>query len=160
MTNLFKSKILIFFASLFLVVTCYASVSLYSAKNLRTIEGKLINMEKYRGKWVIINYWADWCGPCMKEIPQLNEFYRAHQGKDAVIFAVNYDQQPANQLKQTIQKMGIEYPSIIGNVASELELGDMPVVPATYIFSPDGELTYKLFGEQSKRSLERKMNLN
>lgn len=159
MNGFFKKIIFIFFLSV-LLTPCYAEQPLlYDAKNLREIDGKTINMKAYKGKWVIINYWADWCGPCANEIPQLNAFYRAHQNKDAVIFAANYDQQPAKQLKETIKNMQIEYPSIIGNAAAELNLGDMRVVPATFIFAPDGRLAYKLFGEQTKRSLERKMDL-
>ncbi len=160
MTKIYKQIFILFFSIFFITSAFAEQPSLYSAKNLRDIDGNVIDMSAYKGKWVILNYWADWCGPCADEIPQLNEFYRAHQNKDAVLFAVNYDQQPTRQLKQTIQQMKIEYPSLIGNAAQQLQLGEMAVVPATFIFSPDGELKYKLFGEQTKRSLERKMDLD
>ena len=66
---------------------------------LRDINGHSFHFSDLRGKWVFINYWATWCGPCKKEIPQLNQFYESNKQKDVVVFGVNYDQVPSKEIK-------------------------------------------------------------
>jgi thiol-disulfide isomerase/thioredoxin len=120
---------------------------------LHPLNGAPISFSSLRGQWVVINYWASWCEPCRREVPEFNEFYHAHQNDNVKIFAVNYDQLPDKQLKELIKNMNIQYTSLETDPASELGLGDIPGLPATFIFSPDGRLVKKLFGEQTEKSL-------
>ena len=66
------------------------------------------NME---GNWILINYWADWCPPCIKEIPEINSFAKLHP--EVIVLAYNFDRLEEDDLRQQIKKFGINYPSLI-----------------------------------------------
>lgn len=122
---------------------------------LVTLDGESIAFEALKGQWVIINYWASWCAPCMQEIPQLNAFYHSHKGHGVKIYGVNFDQFESSELKRTIAKMGIQFPNLSRDPAHQLGLGEIPGIPMTFVFNPQGKLTQKLFGEQTIESLEK-----
>ncbi len=127
------------------------------AGEVEDINGEIIQLADYRGKWIVINYWASWCEPCAKEIPQLNAFYQAHQGKDAVVLGVNYDGLPMVDLKILVKKMGINYPILTADPKHLIGIEHVPGLPATYLISPEGKLVKSLFGEQTLTSLEKAM---
>ena len=56
---------------------------------LEDIQGNTHRLEDYRGKWVLVNFWATWCPPCLSEIPQLNSLHNAHKDKDLFLFSIN-----------------------------------------------------------------------
>ena len=118
------------------------------------VEGNLINLSDLRGNWVVINYWASWCKPCYEEIPQLNAFYEAHQKENITILSVSYDQVDNSKLKAIIKKLGIKYPVLVSDPADHFRIKQIPGLPATYVFSPDGKLKQKLFGAQTLVALE------
>ena len=120
---------------------------------LHPINGAPIAFSSLRGQWVVINYWASWCEPCRREVPEFNQFFHALRDDHVKLFAVNYDQLPGKELVELIKNMKIEYTSLETDPATELGLGDIPGLPATFIFSPDGKLVKKLFGEQTEKSL-------
>ena len=121
---------------------------------LRDINGHSFHFSDLRGKWVFINYWATWCGPCKKEIPQLNQFYESNKQKDVVVFGVNYDQVPSKEIKIMAKNLNIDYPTLALDPAKSLGLGDIPGIPVTFLFDPKGVLVKTLYGEQTTKSLE------
>ena len=124
---------------------------------LTEMNGKKIDFESLQGKWVMINYWASWCQPCLDEIHELNTFYR-HNQKKVALFAVNYDALPVQQQQQLIQKYEITYPSLRNDPAKSLELGALVGVPATYVFNPNGQWVDTLYGGQTSNSLNADIN--
>jgi len=129
------------------------------AGEVEDINGNVIQLADYRGKWIIINYWASWCEPCAKEIPQLNAFYQHHQKKDAIVLGVSYDGLPSADLQALVKKMGINYPILTVDPKYKIGIEHVPGLPATYLISPKGHLVKSLFGEQSQASLEKAMHL-
>lgn len=124
------------------------------AVTLQDVNGHKIPFSALQGKWVLINYWASWCEPCLAEIPELNRFYEENKHKNVVLFAVNYEGlSPATQ-KKLIREVGIRYPSL-NDPAEVLQLGDIRGVPVTFIFNPEGQLARALYGGQSARGLKR-----
>ncbi|KTD18796.1 thiol-disulfide oxidoreductase [Legionella lansingensis] len=144
--------------ALIVVFLCLFFSSYIQASNvlLTTIRGQQIPFSSLKGKWVFINYWASWCQPCIDEINELNRFYRQQKHKVA-LFAVNYDMLPRAQQMQLIKKYNIRYPSLQNNPARQLRLGNIPGVPATFVFNPKGELIQTLFGPQTLLSLNEAM---
>lgn len=117
--------------------------------------GNIIDFSQLRGNWVFINYWASWCEPCYTEIPEINAFYNTHKNDHVVVLGVNYDRPDSNDhLLQIIQKMGIEFPTLKSDPTQALKIGDIPGLPATFVFDPKGKLVARLFGEQTQKSLE------
>lgn len=123
-----------------------------AAPVLEKLDGSSVPFSSLRGKWVFINYWASWCGPCVEEIPQLNRFASKYKGK-AHVFAVNYEGLPAAQQRQLSRRFGIGYPSLKVDPADSLQLGDINAVPVTFVFNPQGKLVKKLYGPQTMSSL-------
>lgn len=107
-----------------------------------------------KGKWVFINVWASWCGPCVEEIAELNHFYEATKNKNVAVFAVNYDALPLYKQQRLVRKFSIQYPSLKITTVSQLHLGDLSVVPVTYVFNPQGDLATALYGGQTFRDFK------
>src|SRR5689334_3073620 len=72
--------------------------------------GRFISNSEFKNKWIIVNYWADWCDSCIEEIPELNNFYKNNHDNNILIFGVNYDRLPNPLLRQAIKKTGILFP--------------------------------------------------
>ncbi|KTD36491.1 thiol-disulfide oxidoreductase ResA [Legionella nautarum] len=127
----------------------------YSANAvLKDIRGQSIPFDSLKGKWVLINYWASWCQPCLDEIGELNRFYKKNKDRVA-LFAVNYDSLPLAHQIALIRKHNISYPSLRSSPARDLKLGDIRGVPATFVFNPNGQYKGTLYGEQTLKSLNK-----
>jgi thiol-disulfide isomerase/thioredoxin len=110
-----------------------------------------VNLASARGHWVVINYWAEWCKPCIKEIPEINQLAREQAGLR--VFGVNYDGASGDELQEQVERLGIEFPLLIADPAAELGIQRPGVLPTTLIIRPDGSLAATLVGPQTKESL-------
>lgn len=110
------------------------------------------NIEQYRGHWVVINYWAEWCLPCIKEIPEFNRLATEHSSTLRV-FAVNYDRITGEALQALASRMGIDFNLIEHDPAPLLRLSRPASLPTTYLFNPQGELAAKLVGPQTAEDI-------
>ena len=142
-----------FITALFLL----CSTVMQAATILQPLEGDDIALSSLKGKWVFINYWASWCGPCLEEIPELNRFYEDNKAGNVAVFAVNYDTLPLNKQQRLIRKFDIHYPSLKHNTATALNLGPINVVPVTFVLNPEGELSATLYGGQTIANLKEAM---
>ena len=137
---------------------CLLCVSACSQKPIAyDIEGHAVNLSDLKGKWIILNYWADWCEPCHQEIPQLNSFYQQHKNRDAVVLGINYDGLPTEQLQQLARKDNIRFPLLSSDPRNHWGLQEVTTLPSTFIISPDGNTVKKLLGGQTVKSLEMAM---
>jgi thiol-disulfide isomerase/thioredoxin len=108
-------------------------------------------LEALRGQWVVINYWAKWCKPCLKEIPELNEL---DQGYDSVtVLGVNYDGVTGAELAEQTQQFGVEFVSLGEDPAALLQIPRPVVLPTTIILNPAGAVVQTLVGPQTLESL-------
>lgn len=115
--------------------------------------GKSIQLSALKGKWVIINYWADWCDSCIAEIPELNQFYLHNHNTNIVFYGVNYDQLPLDSLKYAINKVGIEFPVLTEDPNSLLNLGQITAIPVTFILNPEGVVAKTIVGPSTEQHL-------
>ena len=79
--------------------------------DIEVFNGSNTNLANLNGSWVIINYWADWCAPCIKEIPELNDF--AAENKDLKVYTFNFDQLEIDDLEPIAKRFNILVPSLI-----------------------------------------------
>lgn len=107
--------------------------------------------EKYLGQWLVVNYWAQWCTPCIKEIPELNALARTYQ--QVVVLGVNFDGATGETLQAQMDKFGIDFPVILQDPSGLLGLDKPSVLPTTLILNPDGKLVHNLAGPQTLESL-------
>ena len=120
-----------------------------------TTDGKAIKFSDLQGKWVFINYWATWCSTCYKEIPEFNAFYEAHKTENIVVLGVNYDQLSEAQLKDTLTKLHMLYPNFLNDPKAELNIDNIPGLPATFVISPEGKHLEPIYGEMTQARLEK-----
>ncbi|MBL4583872.1 MAG: TlpA family protein disulfide reductase [Pseudomonadales bacterium] len=115
--------------------------------------GQTGRFQDFQGKWLVINYWAEWCEPCREEIPEFNLFAKQHADTTEV-FAISYDSLSAQELAEQANRMGIEFRVLTQDPSVFLGFKKPQVLPATYIFKPDGSFYKELLGPQTQESLE------
>ncbi len=120
---------------------------------LHDTNGGSIDVSTLKGKWVVLNYWADWCDICMKETSELNNFYSHSQNKNIVLYGVNYDHMPLDELKAAMARIHISYPVIQEDPTQVWPLEVVDVLPVTYIIDPRGKVVKRILGASTEASL-------
>ena len=121
---------------------------------LPDVDGQMQSLDQYQGKWVIVNYWATWCGTCMKELPDLVAMHENNKDKDIVVVGVNFETIGNEQLKSFVEKLSIPYPVLRSEPVPVTALGKVPALPTTYIVDPDGMVVAGEVGLVSRQNLE------
>jgi len=121
---------------------------------LTDLQGTEHSLADYRGKWVIVNYWATWCPPCLKEIPELEFFHKKHKNLDAVVWGVNREEISLVELKAFVTKLHINYPLFQVLPDSVSALGPVRDIPTTYLVSPEGKVVARHVGLVTLKKLE------
>jgi len=116
-------------------------------------EGHAVQLSKLKGKWVILNYWADWCNACVQEIPELNRFYQNIKGKNIVFYGIDNDELSLDDLKSSILSVSIKYPVLISDPGYAWHLDNVAVIPTTFILDPYGHLVKVITGPNTESSL-------
>lgn len=105
-----------------------------------------------QGKHVVVNYFAEWCAPCLRELPELNEFHHSY-GDQVQLFGVSFDGLDNAALAALRKKYEIEFPLIQNEPLPQLPFAQPNMLPATYVITPTGEVKGPLLGEQTIASL-------
>jgi len=121
---------------------------------LRDLSGKPVHLSDFRGKWVVVNYWATWCGPCREEMPELDSFHQAHKNSDAVVLGVNLEDIEPQAIEEFLKKDPVSYPILPDQPRDSGPLGSIPGMPTTYVVSPQGEVAAWQVGGITRKLLE------
>ncbi|MDB4661899.1 TlpA family protein disulfide reductase [Gammaproteobacteria bacterium] len=119
--------------------------------DIDVFNGKDTSLEKLKGQWIVVNYWADWCAPCIKELPELLEF--AEENNDVLVYVFNFDELDAEDLAPVAERFNLKLPSLISHPREIWGIETPPAVPATFFISPEGVLVKSLFRPQTKDNL-------
>lgn len=114
--------------------------------------GRTHRLADARGHYVVLNFWATWCVPCIQEIPEIAEFQRAHP--EVEVIGVAQDVQDAAKVKQFAQKVKHTYPLVLSDDAVESQLGAPRALPTTRVYDPHGKLVYDQPARITRRQLE------
>ena len=114
-------------------------------------------LQDLRGQWVVINYWAQWCKPCIEEIPELNAVDQAYD--HITVLGVNYDGATGQELEEQQKRLGLAFASLPNDPSAQLNIPRPVVLPTTLILDPEGQLVTTLVGPQTKQSLLQAMEL-
>ena len=143
MMSSMKTKIITLLC-LFIIFGCQKN-------DIEVFNGSNTSMEKLQGQWIVVNYWADWCAPCIKEIPELVDF--AHENSDILVYAFNFDELDSEDLAPVAKKFKVDIPSLISHPREIWGIETPPAVPATFFIDPNGVLVKSFFRPQTKDSL-------
>jgi thiol-disulfide isomerase/thioredoxin len=133
------------------VATLLAATAAH-AFDLADTTGKAHRLADYKGRWVVVNFWATWCVPCIQEIPEIAEFARTYPR--VAVIGVAMDAENPGKVKQFAQKTGHDFPLVLANDAVEKQLGEPKALPTTRIYDPTGKVVYDRPGRVTVKSLE------
>jgi thiol-disulfide isomerase/thioredoxin len=118
------------------------------------LTGEKHKLSDYKGKWVIVNFWATWCPPCRHELPDLSDYHL--ENEDAVVIGVNYEPGVKDEkLKKFTDVYLISYPITRVNDDIISELGEPRGLPTSIIISPEGDIAKRITGMVDERSLNK-----
>ena len=116
--------------------------------------GQLQSLDQYKGKWLVVNYWATWCTTCLKELPDLASFHENNKDRDAVVVGVNFEDINMEELSTFIEDKSIPYPILSSKPVPVTPIGKVPALPTTYIINPEGNVVAGDVGIITQQDLE------
>ena len=119
----------------------------------KDMQGHEQRLQDYRGKWVLVNFWATWCPPCLEEVPDLVSLHEAHKKSDLVVIGVALDSSEKS-VKEFVAKRHVSYPVVLGDYDMAAQVGEVEVLPTSYLFNPQGELVSYQEGLLTRSSVE------
>ncbi|MEO8399330.1 MAG: TlpA disulfide reductase family protein [Ignavibacteriaceae bacterium] len=119
--------------------------------SLQSIDGKEISMEDYEGKIIILDFWATWCGPCRKGIPDLVELQKKYKD-DLVIIGISLDSDTRNDVIPFTKEYKINYPVVYGNEEIVNDYGGINAIPTTFVLDTERKIVAKYIGLVDKET--------
>lgn len=113
--------------------------------SLTDMDGKPHKLSQYKGKWVLINFWATWCPPCLEEIPDLISLHDDKKN-NTVVIGITIDSGSAKQVAAFADNMMISYPIVMGDRKMAAQIGSVDGLPTTYLYNPQGKLVAHQLG--------------
>lgn len=121
---------------------------------LTAVDGSQTNLKHFQGQWLVVNYWATWCPPCIVEMPELQSFHDEHVGKDAMVIGINAEIISQQRLREFLEDYFITYPNFVSRPGQQSELGLIPGLPTTFLVSPGGKVVARQVGPVTRDMIE------
>jgi len=121
---------------------------------LQSLDGKTVRLSDYRGKGVLLNFWATWCGPCKIEMPWFVELQKQYGPEGLQILGVAMDDASPGEIAAFAKEMGVNYPVLIGKEAVADAYGGVEGLPYTFYIDRNGKLVDKIIGLRSRSEIE------
>ena len=115
---------------------------------LKNLDGKEISLNQFRGKHVLINFWATWCGPCKIEMPSLEALYERFKDRNFVLLAISNDMFGANIVKPFVKAHKINFPVLLDQRLKVSNAFGVVSLPTTFMIDPQGKIIGALFGAE------------
>ena len=122
--------------------------------SLPDLKGRTVHLKDFRGKVVVLDFWATWCGPCKMEIPHFVELMKRHGAKGLEIVGVAMDEPGAEVVKPFVEKNGLSYHVLLGDIYTANRYGGVDALPTTFVIDRDGHIARKYIGYRSLESFE------
>lgn len=122
--------------------------------DLKDVNGKSVRLSDFKGKVVLLDFWATWCGPCKIEIPWFVEFERKHKDRGFAVIGISMDEDGWNAVKPFVTEMGVNYRVVIGNDRTADSYGGIEGLPTTFLIDRDGRIASVHAGLAGKQDFE------
>lgn len=130
-----------------------ASAAAAPALKVRTLDGGLYDLAGHRGKWVVVNFWATWCSPCLKEMPELSALDAMREHIEVIGLA--YEEIEPEAMRAFLEKHPVVYPVAILDVYDPPKDFATPRgLPMTYLLAPDGQVARQFLGPVTAKEIE------
>src|SRR5512139_2162965 len=140
-------------AILAVVLLSLSALACAAGFSFQDTQGKTHTLSGYKGKWVLVNYWATWCPPCLEEIPDLIALHE-NKKNNLVVIGVAMDYRNAKQVTDFAEGLLVDYPIVLGNSQVVRQIGPVEGLPTTYLFNPDGKMVAKQVGAITREMVE------
>ena len=120
---------------------------------LQTVEGAEFDLAAHRGQWVVVNFWATWCAPCIKEMPELSELDARRE--DVQVVGLAYEEIEAQAMRDFLKQRPVVYPIAILDVYSPpVDFATPRGLPMTFLIAPDGKVAKQFMGPITAHEIE------
>ncbi|MGA8620478.1 MAG: TlpA disulfide reductase family protein [Candidatus Sulfotelmatobacter sp.] len=122
--------------------------------SLESLDGKTTRLSDFRGKAVLLNFWATWCGPCKIEMPWFVDLQKQYGSQGLQIVGVAMDDASKEDIGKFAKDMGVNYPILIGKESVGDQYGGVPALPESFLIARDGKIVDKIIGLRGKAEIE------
>ena len=145
------------------IIATYALVSIGSAMprvlpadaleySLQDLQGNVQNLSQYQDQWVIVNFWATWCGPCIREIPELMAVADRHV-ENVQVVGIAFEKTPIDEIRSFVAKLGVTYPVLIIGGEPLVPMEPLKGLPSTFLISPERQVVHSHVGPVTEDAL-------
>lgn len=124
-----------------------------AAFTLTDTQGRVHRLADYKGRWVLVNFWATWCPPCLEEMPDLQRLHEAR--KDLVVIGIAMQYRDPEYVKKFAEDMLVSYPIVLGDERIARQVGPVPGLPTSYLYDPSGKQVAYHVGALGRADVER-----
>ena len=119
---------------------------------LKDLDGVVHKVSDLRGKWLVMNFWATWCPPCIREMPELESFYQNHRDS-AEVWGISFEMTAASEIKSFVKKLNVSYPILGNGQEPETGFGRVKVLPTTFIIDRNGKFLHRFEGPITEQDI-------
>jgi len=121
---------------------------------LQDLNGKQVSLSDFKGKVVILDFWATWCPPCVKEIPHFITLYEQYKDQGFAIVGISVDRGGISLVKSFVRKYQVNYPVLMTDGQVDKAYGGIPSIPTTFVIDSAGNIRQKYVGYRDKAIFE------